>query len=59
MLDNLIANFNDKSLHKLAFVCTIATNVAQSLQQEFKEDKETRDQAVDCLIELLKKQKAV
>jgi hypothetical protein len=59
MLKELLSIFSSNSVHRLALVASIGSNILKTFDQEFANDPSTKDAAIDTLIELLKSHKGV
>jgi hypothetical protein len=57
MLDGLFSIFKNGAIHRTALVTGIASNVVKAFEQEFAQDGNAKDAAIDALIYLLQQHK--
>lgn len=57
MLKDLLSIFSSNSVHRLALVTSIAANVIKTFDQEFIQDHDSKDAAIDTLVALLQSHK--
>lgn len=58
MLEKVLSIFKSHSLHRLALVSSIASNIIKTFEQEFQADGDAKKAAVDTLISLLQTYKS-
>lgn len=59
MLDKLHSLFGDGALQKVGCITAALAHVMDLLEVEFDEDTDKQNQAIDCLIEILNREKSV
>ena len=59
MFDTYFSNFEETAVHKIAVVSSVASQVIRTLEQEFTNDRNGRDAAIDALLQLLIKHKDI
>ena len=59
MFETLSASFGVGAIHRICMVTQITSNVIKALDQEFAQDKNLKNVAIDALVDLLQKQKEV
>lgn len=59
MLAQLLSIFQSNSVHRLALVTSIGANVIKTFEQEFAQDHNAKDAAIDTLVALLQSHKGV
>lgn len=59
MLEELFTTFGAGAVHKMGLVFNVASQVGKTFEQEFKEDKNAKNAAIDATVLLLQKQKEV
>ena len=57
MIEQLFSIFGKGTAHKLALLTAVGSNVIRTFEQEFAQDKNARDAAIDTLIAILQKHK--
>ncbi len=57
MIEKFFALFHNNAVHKLALIASVSSQVIRTIDQEFPPESEGRSDAIDELIELLKKHK--
>lgn len=58
MFDNLYSAFKEETVHRIGLVVSMSSQVLKTLDQEFKDDKEAKNVAIDTIVELLNKHKS-
>lgn len=58
MIDKFFALFNTSAVHKVAFLTSVCSQVIRSFEQEFSQDQNMKDAAIDTIIDLLQKHKS-
>ena len=53
MLNETLSIFPKKNVHRLALVTSIVSNIMNTLDQEFAQEPESRDTAIDALISFI------
>jgi hypothetical protein len=59
MLKDILSIFSSNSVHRLALVASIGSNILKTFEQEFANDLNSKDAAIDTLVELLQSHKGV
>lgn len=57
MIDRLMDVFGYGAIHKIGLLTGMASQVARTFEQEFAQDHDSKNAAIDALIELLQKHK--
>lgn len=57
MFDSLLTVFGTGAIHRIGMVVTVASQVLKTFEQEFAQDKDAKNAAIDTIIELLQKNK--
>lgn len=57
MIEKFFEIFKDGAMHKIALLTGMASQVIRTFDQEFSQDKNAKEAAIDTLIDLLKKHK--
>lgn len=57
MIEQFFSLFSGTAVHKIALLTGICSQVVRTFEQEFAQDKDARDAAIDTLITLLQKHK--
>lgn len=58
MYEKLLSLLGLSGIHKAAMIVTVSSQVVKTLEQEFKDDLEAKNQGIDAIVELLQKQKS-
>lgn len=58
MFKDILGLFNSNSVHRIALVSSIASNVMKTFEQEFKDGESEKAIALEALIALLQELKA-
>jgi len=58
MLDRLFNFLGEGAIHRTAMVANICSNVVKAFEQEFQQDGNAKDAAIDTLISLLQQHKS-
>jgi hypothetical protein len=53
MLKQLLSIFSSNSVHRLALVTSIGANIIKTFEQEFAQDNDAKNAAIDTLVALL------
>lgn len=59
MLDKLLAFLGVGAIHKTAMVAGVASNVVKAFEQEFAQDHNGKNAAIDTLVQLLLAHKSI
>lgn len=59
MIEKLFYCFGINAVHKICTVFNVVSQVLKVIDQEFHEDKQSRNTAIDAIVELLQKHKDV
>lgn len=59
MLESIASFFKNYSIHKVAFITTIASNIMKAVEQEFSQDTNAKNEAIDTLIGILQSLKSI
>lgn len=59
MLDKLFAFLGVGAIHRTAMVAGVASNVIKAFEQEFAQDHNAKNAAIDTLVQLLQAHKVV
>lgn len=57
MIEKFFALFQNTAVHKIAVLTSVTSQVIRTFDQEFAQDKQAKNAAIDVLIELLQKHK--
>ena len=57
MIDRLLEIFGSGAIHKIGMVTGVASQVVRTFEQEFAQDHDAKNAAIDALIELIQKHK--
>lgn len=57
MLDKLLSLFGVGAIHRVNMVVNIASQIVNTFEKEFAQDKDGKKAAIDTLIDLLQKHK--
>lgn len=57
MIEKLFSIFSSNQVSRIALVTTIAANIIKTFEQEFAEDHDAKNAAIDTMIDLLKMHK--
>ncbi len=59
MLDKLLAFLGVGAIHRTAMVAGVASNVVKAFEQEFAQDHNAKNAAIDTLVQLLLAHKVI
>ena len=57
MIDKFFSLFQNSAVHKIALLTGVCSQVIRTFEQEFAQDANSKDAAIDTLIDLLQKHK--
>lgn len=57
MIDRLLGLFSPGGIHKIGMITGVASQVIRTFEQEFADNHDGKNAAIDALIELLQKHK--
>ena len=57
MIDKFFSLFQSGAVHKIALLTGVCSQVIRTFEQEFAQDANSKDAAIDTLIDLLQKHK--
>jgi hypothetical protein len=57
MIDKFFSLFQSTAVHKIALLTGVCSQVIRTFEQEFAQDANSKDAAIDTLIDLLQKHK--
>jgi hypothetical protein len=57
MIDKFFTLFQNGAVHKIAMLSGVCSQVIRTFDQEFAQDKDAKNAAIDTLIDLLQKHK--
>lgn len=58
MIDKFFSLFQSTAVHKIALLTGVCSQVIRTFEQEFAQDGDAKNAAIDTLIDLLQKHKA-
>jgi hypothetical protein len=57
MIDKFFSLFQNSAVHKIALLTGVCSQVIRTFEQEFAQDANSKDAAIDTLIDLLQRHK--